>query len=619
MANKALSKIRLNEEDYYLANQIFVRYSAYPDGSEFGEKWKDGYRYMGIAVNTEVPTDKEDYDWFLIVPRIDDKLDKVTDGGSSRVYSVNSQGIQEMIPVAIGDAETRGAGEIVRRNGNGNFYAGEPTEDGHVATKQYTDTKVEMVTEATGLKRAYCVNGDGTQETRVVSSNNWANTMMMRDNAGHCMVEEPTEEKHIANKKYVEQTVAKNRIAKVVVSLPETGLDNTIYLVPIKSSNQDFFDVYIWENEAWVFIASKQFEVDVDFTGYATAEAVENKLDKVTTITDKSQVYVKRSDGTQQMLSVSSDAEPFSVVFVGANGRYSAQSPINDGDVANKKFVDDTAKELVGDSIIFAGMRVYPSEGLEYTLSADGTYYTCTGMGSCADLVAYIPDTYNGLPVKNVTNTAAVYNASTSSYDDPPMKFEYYIMPNSLEKTDGFSLNGIVKAVIFKGENLTSIGNSAFSGANSLRKVVLPHGLLSIDPFAFSALSLTEIELPPNLQTIGISAFSNTSLSKVIIPDSVTTIGDSAFYGLGRYASQKDIEIVIGSGVKSIGEKAFAYMNLTLLSKVTMKCSSATIASDAFSMDSNLRTINVTWSEGEVAGAPWGANNATINYNYTGE
>ena len=31
-----------------------------------------------------------------------------------------------------------------------------------------------------------------------------------------------------------------------------------------------------------------------------------------------------------------------------------------------------------------------------------------------------------------------------------------------------------------------------------------------------------------------------------------------------------------------------------------------------------LTTINVPWSEGEVAGAPWGAPNATINYNYTG-
>jgi hypothetical protein len=30
----------------------------------------------------------------------------------------------------------------------------------------------------------------------------------------------------------------------------------------------------------------------------------------------------------------------------------------------------------------------------------------------------------------------------------------------------------------------------------------------------------------------------------------------------------------------------------------------------------NLTIINVPWSSGTVANAPWGAYNATINYNY---
>lgn len=33
----------------------------------------------------------------------------------------------------------------------------------------------------------------------------------------------------------------------------------------------------------------------------------------------------------------------------------------------------------------------------------------------------------------------------------------------------------------------------------------------------------------------------------------------------------------------------------------------------------NLTEIKVPWAEGEVANAPWGATNATITYNYTGE
>ena len=42
-----------------------------------------------------------------------------------------------------------------------------------------------------------------------------------------------------------------------------------------------------------------------------------------------------------------------------------------------------------------------------------------------------------------------------------------------------------------------------------------------------------------------------------------------------------------------------------------------TISDSAFLNCGNLTTINVPWAEGEVANAPWGATNATINYNYT--
>lgn len=39
------------------------------------------------------------------------------------------------------------------------------------------------------------------------------------------------------------------------------------------------------------------------------------------------------------------------------------------------------------------------------------------------------------------------------------------------------------------------------------------------------------------------------------------------------------------------------------------------IVADAFEGCTNLTTINVPWAEGAVANAPWGATNATINYN----
>ena len=62
-----------------------------------------------------------------------------------------------------------------------------------------------------------------------------------------------------------------------------------------------------------------------------------------------------------------------------------------------------------------------------------------------------------------------------------------------------------------------------------------------------------------------------------------------------------------------------AFTNCTQLTRVTLPNSIKSISYRAFSYCDNLTTINVPWSEGEVANAPWGATNATINYNYTEE
>ena len=53
-----------------------------------------------------------------------------------------------------------------------------------------------------------------------------------------------------------------------------------------------------------------------------------------------------------------------------------------------------------------------------------------------------------------------------------------------------------------------------------------------------------------------------------------------------------------------------------LSSLLTFQGTPETISKTAFSGCSNLTTINAPWAEGAVANAPWGATNATINYNY---
>ena len=79
--------------------------------------------------------------------------------------------------------------------------------------------------------------------------------------------------------------------------------------------------------------------------------------------------------------------------------------------------------------------------------------------------------------------------------------------------------------------SVTSIGDNAFCGCDSLSEIVTPSSVTSIGDGAFSfCRSLSEIVIPSSVTSIGDWAFSHCdSLSEIVIPSSVTSIGDGAF------------------------------------------------------------------------------------------
>lgn len=101
-------------------------------------------------------------------------------------------------------------------------------------------------------------------------------------------------------------------------------------------------------------------------------------------------------------------------------------------------------------------------------------------------------------------------------------------------------------------------------------------------------------------------------LALTSLPSGITSIGDNAFSYCSKLALTS-----LPSGITDIGNGAFSFC--TGLTSITFEGTPTSIDSKSFSYCSNLTTINVPWSEGAVANAPWGATNATINYNYTGE
>lgn len=64
-------------------DQMFIRFSAYPDGTDMSEKWDAERNFMGIAFNHVAPTDKADYQWISLA---DISLGRYAEEGSADKY-----------------------------------------------------------------------------------------------------------------------------------------------------------------------------------------------------------------------------------------------------------------------------------------------------------------------------------------------------------------------------------------------------------------------------------------------------------------------------------------------------------------------------------------------------
>lgn len=113
------------------------------------------------------------------------------------------------------------------------------------------------------------------------------------------------------------------------------------------------------------------------------------------------------------------------------------------------------------------------------------------------------------------------------------------------------------------GEEVRSIGESAFSGKTTLRYV----------------------SLPSTVERIGKSAFQNTGLTAVRIPSSVKDIGQSSFY-----ACKQLTLLELNEGLESIGETAFR--NCQSLEQVILPDSVKKVGYRAFQGCTKLSVVN---------------------------
>lgn len=145
----------------------------------------------------------------------------------------------------------------------------------------------------------------------------------------------------------------------------------------------------------------------------------------------------------------------------------------------------------------------------------------------------------------------------------------------------------------------------------TLKSFIVPEGTNAIPQYFFdNCQNLTTLTLPDTITRIETNAFyACYRLELRVLPTSLITIGARAFASCGSLSIAE-----IPQGVTSIDSLAFG--GCTGITQITFKGTPSKIAALAFDMCANLTVINVPWAEGEVEWAPWGATNATINYNY---
>ena len=114
-------------------------------------------------------------------------------------------------------------------------------------------------------------------------------------------------------------------------------------------------------------------------------------------------------------------------------------------------------------------------------------------------------------------------------------------------------------------ESVVNIGDYAFRGCTGLTSITIPESVTSISDYVFRGCTgLTSITIPDNVTSIGDYAFSEcTGLTSMTIPESVTNIGDYAFSECTGLTS-----MTIPESVTNIGGSAF--QSCTSLEKITL-------------------------------------------------
>ena len=201
------------------------------------------------------------------------------------------------------------------------------------------------------------------------------------------------------------------------------------------------------------------------------------------------------------------------------------------------------------------------------TSIGDGAFSYCSSLTSITipNSVTSIGEyTFRGCPLTSITIPNSVTSIGDGVFSDCTLLASIAVESGNTRYDSRNKCNAIINTannILIAGckntiipNNVTSIGDAAFSGCSSLTSITIPESVTSIGDAAFSGCSsLTSITIPKSVTSIGGRAFHwCPSMTSVTIGDSVTSIGDWAFFGCHSLTS-----VIIPNSVTSIGDQAF--------------------------------------------------------------